>query len=119
MSSRRQHRGSRALILLSAVVLSSGCLAWLPPESTVPMAAEKASWPAGDRHPTLPYERFGEEVNATRVATEIDSLVSDGPLQTTPRPAPRHRTAPTTPQAPEHTVSPTAADVRGELQGLE
>ena len=76
MSSRRQHRGSRALILLSAVVLSSGCLAWLPPESTVPMAAERDSWPAGDRDDMRPYGLYSEEVNARRVSIEGDSLIS-------------------------------------------
>ena len=76
MTSRRQHRGSRALILLSAVVLSSGCLAWLPPESTVPVPAERASWPAGDRDDTRPYGLYSEEVNARRVSIEGDSLIS-------------------------------------------
>ena len=76
MTSRRQHRGSRALILLSAVVLSSGCLAWLPPESTVPAPAEHASWPAGDRDQTRPYALHIEEVNARRVSIEGDSLIS-------------------------------------------
>jgi hypothetical protein len=76
MTSRRQHRGSRALILLSAVVLSSGCLAWLPPESTVSAPAERVSWPAGDRDETRPYGLYSEEVNARRVSIDGDSLIS-------------------------------------------
>jgi hypothetical protein len=76
MTSRRKTRGSRALILLSAVVLSSGCLAWLPPESTVPAPAERASWPAGDRDETRPYALYSEEVNARRVSIDGDSLIS-------------------------------------------
>ena len=76
MTSRRQYRGSRALILLSAVVLSSGCLSWLPPEITVPAPAEQASWPAGDRDETRPYGLYSEEVNARRVSIEGDSLIS-------------------------------------------
>ena len=76
MTNRRQHRGPRTLILLSAVVLSSGCLAWLPPESTVPAPAEQASWPAGDRDQTRPYALLIEEVNARRISIEGDSLIS-------------------------------------------
>ena len=76
MNSRREHRGSRALIFLSVVVLSSGCLAWLPPESTVLLPVERASWPAGDREEMRPYGMYNEEVNATRVSIESDSLIS-------------------------------------------